>query len=100
MKEEEAPNHCYNCKLIRKLKKSRNVYAFLDKTYPISNVLNNIHDISPENLKCICCLYGNSLCRLYSLSLIKRPQSLLPSCLRILTYLPFIGKHIKKKSIY
>lgn len=96
MKEEEIPNHCYNCKLIRKLKNSRNVYAFLDKTYPISNVLNNIHEISPENLKCICCLYGNSLCRLYSVPRRMRLKNPFIPCLRILTYFPFIGKHIKK----
>ena len=97
MKEEEVnPHCCYNCKLIRKFEKSRNVYAFLDKTYPISDVLNNIHDISPENLKCICCLYGNSLCRLYSHHHRTRVKSHFIPCLRILAHIPLIGKYIKK----
>lgn len=97
MKEEEQKiDYCCNCKLLRKFEKTGNVYSFLNETCPLLEVMENLDKISPENLRCICCLYCNSLYRLYPLPLRKRIKRHFIPFLEMSTHIPFIGKYIDK----
>lgn len=57
----ESCSNCDNCKLLRKLKRSNNLFAFLDEYCPVDVVLDNLYVVSKPALKCTCCLLAHTL---------------------------------------
>lgn len=57
----ESCSNCDNCKLLWKLKRSNNLFAFLNEYCPVDVVLDNLYVVSKPVLKCTCCLLAHTL---------------------------------------
>lgn len=94
--KEVISDSCHNCPLIRQFDQTTDVFGLLDRIFPIPDVLEHLHEIPPTNLKCICCIYGNSLWRLPAPCSPKSIGSRFAFLLWMTTRIPFIGKYIDK----
>ena len=49
------------CLMKRDLEEAADPYEFLDANFSIPGILDNLDKLSPEELKCACCLFGTAL---------------------------------------
>lgn len=52
------------CPIKDDLNEADDLFAFLDENYPIESLLGKLDNLSQEELKCACCLFGSALLRL------------------------------------
>ena len=59
---DKCPTSC--CQMKRDLDDADDVFAFLADYCPLSNVLNELDELSQQELRCAVCLYGSALLRI------------------------------------